>query len=115
MTKILSEQVIKSRNKKNAICCACEMYGYGVEMLMLTFLFLMLTGSAYQFSASHILIFWQFEFGIKSTVQVMAGTDTRAIFLRIIRRADIFGIELIISNLVNRVFRKFCCIEKIQI
>lgn len=101
MTKVLSEQAIKNRNKRNAISSACEMYGYGVELLM--YLFFIFTASADRFASlrPHVMIFWQIEFAIKSTVQVMAGSDTRAIFLKIIRRADILRIELIVSKVVQ--------------
>lgn len=93
MEKVLSEQVIKNRKKRNAISCACEMYGYAVEVLMYTFF--MLTASADQFRTlrSHAMILWQFEFAIKSTVQAMAGHDTRNIFLGILRKANIFRIH----------------------
>ena len=74
------------------------MYGYGVEMLIYILFFL--TASADQLSAlrSHTMIFWQFEFAIKSTIQAMAGSDTRTIFLQILRRVDVFRLEFMLLH-----------------
>ena len=106
MSKFLSQQAITNRNRMNAISWGCEIYGYGIDVLM--YMFFMLTQSADLFHSlrPHSTIFWQFEFAIKSSVQAMAGTKTRTIFLHILRKADIFGIEFIVLKIVNSNYLK---------
>ena len=105
MSAVLTKQAINNRNRANAMTCGCEMFGFATDVLM--YLFFLLTGAADLFPKwrPHSTIIWQFEFAVKTTIQALAGADTRRIFLGIIGRTNIFRSGLNISKILDPYFQ----------